>query len=243
MNLEKSILSLLGFLVKGTAWLVKDKEAKTGATSGLKSDGSSAQFNRDGSWEKTFAGYSQLRMDGFSVPSFPTWSRWGIASDGEYMGLARSELHTDESGSSLYPTPTVIDSGSGRANRSPSANAQERPSLALMARKGLWPTPAAQDGKNATCPPSQKNRDTLPGAMWRTPQHADSKSSKVQAGHTTNLTHQVQGNLNPEWVETLMGFPQGWTDLTDGLQVQESHSVPGNLPEPSPRNSLTEQSA
>ena len=63
----------------------------------------------------------------------------------------------------LWPTPTVIDSGSGRVNRSRSQNARERPTLALMARKALWPTPTANDARNLTLPPSQQERDGLAG--------------------------------------------------------------------------------
>ena len=53
-----------------------------------------------------------------------------------------------------------------------------------------WSTPAAQDAKNTTLPPSQAARDTLPGDLIRTG---------------------AQGLLNPDWVECLMGFPRGWT--------------------------------
>ncbi|ARF66692.1 hypothetical protein B7C51_01035 [Paenibacillus larvae subsp. pulvifaciens] len=63
-------------------------------------------------------------------------------------------------------------------------------------KKGLWPTPAAQDAKNCTLPPSQISRDTVPGAMLREGQ---------------------KGQLNPDWAECLMGFPIGWTDI-NGLQ-------------------------
>ncbi|MCL6594008.1 MAG: hypothetical protein K6T31_08540, partial [Alicyclobacillus sp.] len=55
----------------------------------------------------------------------------------------------------------------------------------------MWSTPAAQDAKNATLPASQAERDTLAGDM-------------IRAGE--------QGVLNPDWVETLMGLPIGWTD-------------------------------
>jgi hypothetical protein len=33
------------------------------------------------------------------------------------------------------------------------------------------------------------------------------------------------GRLNPQWVEWLMGFPQGWTDLED-LETPSSHKSP-----------------
>lgn len=56
----------------------------------------------------------------------------------------------------------------------------------------IWPTPAAQDHKNATLPPSQMDRDTIPGELLR-------------QGTT--------GKLNPTWVEWLMGVPSGMTEL------------------------------
>jgi hypothetical protein len=44
------------------------------------------------------------------------------------------------------------------------------------------------------------------------------------------LATQVGGKLNPEWVEWLMGWPLGWTDLKP-LEMDKSHCVqqqPGN---------------
>ena len=57
-----------------------------------------------------------------------------------------------------------------------------------------WHTPAAQDSKNAMLPPSQAVRDTLPGDLLRNGEP-------------------VGAYLNPDWVETLMGLPPGWTSL------------------------------
>ncbi|WP_409347363.1 hypothetical protein [Paenibacillus sp. MBLB4367] len=36
-----------------------------------------------------------------------------------------------------------------------------------------------------------------------------------------------QGQINPEWVETLMGFPAGWTNI-DGQHRMERNSMNGN---------------
>lgn len=58
----------------------------------------------------------------------------------------------------------------------------------------MYPTPAAQDAKNSTLPPSQKVRDSVPGALLRDGEPPG-------------------GQLNPQWVEWLMGYPDGWTDL------------------------------
>lgn len=102
-----------------------------------------------------------------------------------------------------------------------------------------WPTPAAQDSKNATLPPSQGERDTLPGEIlrqWATPQAFDANQINCspealerakEVGGCSNLREQVSGALNPDWVETLMGYPSGWTDISsplpqEALNIQQS---------------------
>jgi DNA (cytosine-5)-methyltransferase 1 len=56
------------------------------------------------------------------------------------------------------------------------------------------PTPTVNDSKNSTLPASQATRDGLPGELIR---------------------EGVSGQLSPLFVEWLMGFPAGWTDLGD----------------------------
>lgn len=86
-----------------------------------------------------------------------------------------------------WPTPRSSDGEHGGPNQRDSKGA-----YALPGAVHHWPTPAAQDAKNATLPPSQKNRDTIPGAVMR-------------QGHT--------GSLNSDFVEILMGYNIGWTDI------------------------------
>lgn len=99
--------------------------------------------------------------------------------------------------SRMYPTPCAIDAGSGRVNKSPSPGAAERPTLAMMARKGMWPTPCASASKGSS-----------PAALKR-------KSGKSR--ENDRIDHAVMasdgGQLNPEWVEWLMGWPIGHTAL------------------------------
>lgn len=45
----------------------------------------------------------------------------------------------------LLPTPTAIDAGTGRMNKSLSPNAKERTTIAMAAKMGLLPTPMATD--------------------------------------------------------------------------------------------------
>lgn len=135
-----------------------------------------------------------------------------------------------------YQTPIKSDSrgslGAKRGNGKPKTN------LARQV-KSLYPTPAAQDGKNSTLPMSQITRDTLPGALLRMqkstgegPNHwpTESASGWGNEGSKLILDRRIQsgeiepdekrrmvsgsgGQLNPEWVEWLMGWPIGWTSL------------------------------
>jgi len=54
-------------------------------------------------------------------------------------------------------------------------------------------------------------------ATWATPQSRDFRTGQESRwedkNKTRNLNDQVAGQLNPDWVEWLMGWPIGWTDL------------------------------
>lgn len=88
----------------------------------------------------------------------------------------------------MWPTPRAAhDAG-------PHSGAADSLWQATRQPQAMWSTPAAQDIKNATCPASQATLDTLPGDLLR-------------AGE--------RGKLNPQWVESLMGFPEGWTEISE----------------------------
>jgi DNA (cytosine-5)-methyltransferase 1 len=60
----------------------------------------------------------------------------------------------------------------------------------------MWPTPTVSYGRNAT---SGRKPDT-----------------KHHSGTTLyDVAYLEGGKLNPTWVEWLMGYPTGWTDLED----------------------------
>ena len=95
----------------------------------------------------------------------------------------------------MYPTPTASDFTS---NRSKSPGAQVRMTLEGMARTGRWPTPMAADAHGGSRTKRERTRDEGP----------DRKPGP-------NLRDLVAGQLNPTWVEWLMGLPLGWTDVDD----------------------------
>ena len=92
----------------------------------------------------------------------------------------------------------------------------------------LLPTPQARDGKGPRGAAAQERKgnplDTLPNLvkMWPTPQagannpaahNAMSGDFKTRFAERAGI--KVTGQLNPKFVEWLMGFPLGWPDLED----------------------------
>ena len=73
-----------------------------------------------------------------------------------------------------------------------------------------WPTPVCQDSRHATT------------------RHLDPKSNhwKSNLGEVVMSLEKpnIGGRLNPTWVEWLMGWPLGWTDLKQ-LEMDKSHCV------------------
>ena len=115
----------------------------------------------------------------------------------------------------LWPTPKASlrgDCPSERNRRSPD----------LSAAVKMYNTPTAQDAKNSTLPQSQIKRDSLVGdvmrEMFATPQARDYRTGQKsrwedKEHRSRNLNDQCGEQLNPYWVEWLMGFPPGWTEI------------------------------
>jgi len=136
----------------------------------------------------------------------------------------------------MFPTP---DANCGKRGASANPAATHRPSGAQKQKNlndavKMWPTPRANDaekrGKIANNP-----RNGLPArVMYLTPCARDwkdnGKSPAELARNSETLATQAGGQLNPTWVEWLMGWPIGWTDCaaleTDKFQSwQQQHGV------------------
>jgi hypothetical protein len=66
---------------------------------------------------------------------------------------------------------------------------------------------------------------------WTTPTAHMAKETNAPSEYLRNtptLTAQAGGQLNPTWVEWVMGWPLGWTDLKP-LAMDKSHCVPQQL--------------
>ena len=86
---------------------------------------------------------------------------------------------------------------------------------------GLWPTPNARDHKDVGVNVDWKKvakKSRLAGrVMLATPRSNDYRGPCYSGSRQalSMLPTQIGGALNPAWVEWLMGFPIGWTDLGD----------------------------
>jgi len=66
-----------------------------------------------------------------------------------------------------------------------------------MARRGLWGTPTSVAWKGSGKVGSKSYRHDM--------KNGNLKAQVMEKG--------ISGQLSPTWVEWLMGFPLGWTDL------------------------------
>ncbi len=133
-----------------------------------------------------------------------------------------------------WPTPQAYSHG-------PDSNPPGITKLDIEVR-GMWPTPQAHDtspgnparvGRFGT---KHGGRNLNDEVVYRTPQARDgdqrgpsSPERRQEQGHSVSLHDQVGGQLNPTWVEWLMGFPLGFTDLGDSAtpSSRKSRSTSG----------------
>ena len=93
-------------------------------------------------------------------------------------------------------------------------------------RMKAWPSPQARDwkgGRVSEATAAKNSRPLSEVVMWATPQVDDSKNSgsnKKRRQGLASQTHQKNTQLNPDWVEWLMGWPVGWTS-TDPMRVED----------------------
>jgi DNA-cytosine methyltransferase len=122
------------------------------------------------------------------------------------------------------------------------SNLEEK--VALEEQK-MWPTPNSSPATaSQTVEATQRlraSRDRKQGIlieavvdkMWPTPNASDNRDRgnlsdpaiqrRIAMGKQVGLTMAVKdqpgkGTLNPNWVEWLMGYPQGWTDISDSSE-------------------------
>ena len=188
-----------------------------GPGSGVKWRESSAKYDLNRSTWRTHHCLWEEDLPWSSV----TLPKWGMTRSGALFQHPTAERPISGTGSGLLPTPLAGDSRRGDC---PSERLRRSPSLVTAAI--LWPTPTVHGNHNR--PGSSKNAGwglSSAAKSWPTPCASASKGSSPNAltrksGKSRvndRIDHAVMasdgGQLNPEWVEWLMGWPIGWTEL------------------------------
>lgn len=126
-----------------------------------------------------------------------TWKVSATPAKRLLFRLVASTPRTSEIDARSWPTPTAADTFTARL-KSSQRKEGSRHSLNLSAAVTRWPTPKARDYRRAT---GRENRESpdLNIAVYRNSGEEQTKMPGLQ--------------LNPDWVELLMGFPAGWTRL------------------------------
>ena len=126
-----------------------------------------------------------------------------------------------------WPTPTKMDAV---LNASPERWKERQAGKAAqgirlqfplhVAVKMEWPTPRKCSAMAATMTPEAAWADRFPNLetvlarrLWPTPTKSDADGGPGTSGRDGGLNVVVGGQMNPTWVEWLMGWPLGWTDL------------------------------
>jgi hypothetical protein len=118
----------------------------------------------------------------------------------------------------MWPTPKSSPSGPDFAlmNR-PGTGTDD---LVTAVARSTWPTPAATDGQRSGKMTENMTGQSLTQMVnsFPTPKSRDWKGKTQRGTHAPmdglcNTLDVTGGQLNPTWVEWLMGWPLGWTDL------------------------------
>ena len=143
--------------------------------------------------------------------------RWGMLDAHGVLWERTTPAHlTNGTGSGSWPTPRACMTGAATPER---LNDKNR-NLEKAVAQTMWPTPCAsearqglqirREGKKGT----QQSLSTA--VIFATPQARDFRTGQQSRWEnperTRNLSDQIGGQLNPTWVEWLMGWPLGWTD-------------------------------
>jgi hypothetical protein len=162
-----------------------------------------------------------MRGSGYGYLPTPTAQRYGnnqSLSDGAKVRPSLSQMAKLD----LWPTPTAtLGSKGGRIT--PRKSKEGGNLIEAISARANWPTPHgfSKDGRS-NGPSGNELGRAVNRAMVATPQARDYKSGKFSPGGKSHrasqargksLSEQVGGSLNPMWVEWLMGWPLGWTDL------------------------------
>lgn len=116
-----------------------------------------------------------------------------------------------------WPTPKASPSGPDFARMGREGSGGDDLATAVeRERREKFPTPRVEDGQCTGGHRGKEDSLHAKAKRWASPAARDWRSGKGRKdnGHSPQLPEQAGGQLNPDWVELLMGWPPGWTKLS-----------------------------
>ena len=248
---DASTCSQADSLVSPTQSQVIDVGKRTSDISGQRCLERLEKLNHVGSLARTFT-VLLIGMTGWSSTKCKlTWKMKGTRFKRTYFQLRASTPHIRETESGLLPTATAQDF----KRRGPKSKQQGLSNTENWV--GMLPTPVSSDVEGGISDPRQikkhnnrwvrvsDNTGTMFGAKMRdvaqmlpTPKSQEARGNASRDRGKHNLTDEVSkmhehdgtpSQLNPLFVEEMMGFPENWT-LLPFLNGAQSPSKPTEMP-------------
>lgn len=224
-------------------WQESSSAPTTSETCGRQRGTAFAWFDRDTSCWRTSQGSLLADTPQWSSQTWPRWGMWDGGACWELPTLAPRMNGSGGGSERGWPTPTASDHQSERLEnwlkrRDEKAAKGVNLQFALRHAVQMWPTPRANSAMAAATTPSAianvdsrfPNLETVVAKRtWPTPNASDCRNRgnptnpcvqrRMEIGKQVGLSMMVGGpetpqmSLNPVWVEWLMGWPIGWTDL------------------------------
>jgi hypothetical protein len=212
-GLDSWMLSLRASRANLSVLLEKDLQRTTPATAGQQLSASFAKYDPN---TRSWRMYPVLSLSHISDEYLGTWPKRVSMLNRIAYRRRKSARTTKGKGSGLWPSPTVSDADRGAIigkddqyyqtstgmPRKINRNGKDG-SVGLARLVKFYPTPSASD----------VSLERRKGELYQT------KTGSIRArnpdGSSSNrgLPAMVGGELNPNWVEWLMGWPIGWTAL------------------------------
>jgi hypothetical protein len=127
-----------------------------------------------------------------------TLPKWGMTVSGALFRHPTAERPIKGTGYGFWPTPRSCSAMAATITPESAWDQDRFPNLETMVGRKQWPTLQASDNRN---------RGNLgSGAIQR----RQEKGKQIMLSQSVS---DISGALNPLWVEWLMGWPLGWTDL------------------------------
>ena len=166
---------------------------------------------------------SQLSLEGGLTEFSETFPRSGTMRNGTAYRLPPLVRLTGGTGFGSWPTPRNCSAMA--ANITPDALEKlgdRFPNLETEVARRTYPTPHgfSKDGRSNGPSGNELGRAVNRLENWpetvselRTAMGLPTPTANRRSGPQSHGVNVVSGSLNPTWVEWLMGFPLGWTDL------------------------------